>query len=159
MFNCGKWSLNSSLLCNNCLTYCLFLIKIFHVLTCKPAAWVSPKESSGRTFVYWLLKFELVCSCIPKILLCWKSGVMRQYQQFSSKLVYKGKSCLKAILKISRCFRYHCVSLFESFQKEKTSGMVVTIQHCIVLNTFNKRSTKITLDHIQSASNFSIHTF
>ena len=36
--------------------------------------------------------------------------------------------------------------------------MVVTIRHCVILNTFNRQSTKI-LDNIQSASNFGLHTF
>ena len=36
--------------------------------------------------------------------------------------------------------------------------MVVTIRHCVILNTFNRQSTKI-LDNIQSASNFGMHTF
>ena len=57
--NFGNWSFNISLLlCNKCLTDCLFLLKIFHLLTYKPAAWVSHKNSSKRTCSYWLLVTE-----------------------------------------------------------------------------------------------------
>ena len=58
------------------------------------------------------------------------------------------------------CFRSHCVSLFGSFQKvTERSRMVVTIQHHIIWNTFNRQSAKIILDNIQCTSNFNMNMF
>ena len=37
--------------------------------------------------------------------------------------------------------------------------MVLTIQHRIILNTFNRQSTKAKLDNILCASNFRLHMF
>ena len=140
MLNCGKWSLNSSLLCNSCLTDWLFLIKLFHLLTCRPTAWVSHKKSSGKTYGCFLLTFESVCSCILKSLFHWKSGVMRQYQQFFIKHVYQGKIAWKKSKRSWAVLGITAWIWLKASKKKKKTRMVVTIQHCIVLNTFNRQS-------------------
>ena len=65
------------------------------MLTCKHAPWVSLKKSSERTYGYWLLKFESVCYWKLKIFFfarkCMLEYIIRQYQSFLSKLVYKLK--------------------------------------------------------------------
>ena len=91
--NFGNWSFNISLLlCNKCLTDCLFLLKIFHLLTYKPAAWVSHKNSSKRTCSYWLLNFSQYVFVNSKSYFFWKFGL--RYDKtisivFYSNLIYK----------------------------------------------------------------------
>ena len=49
-----------------------FVIKILHLLTCKPAAWDSHKMSSKRAYGYWLLVTETWVNAMY-VLVNWKS--------------------------------------------------------------------------------------
>ena len=61
-------------------------------------------------------------------------------------------------MKISRCYMSHFLSLLESFQTViKRSRMMLTNQHCIVINTFNRRSIKPIQDSILCVSNFHMY--
>lgn len=114
----------------------------------------------------WLLVTQIWVSmllCTQNLILlemwcmAWWDNINSFYQHL---MVYNGKSFLKEIWKILMCFRSHCVSLFGSFQKvTERSRMVVTIQHHIIWNTFNRQSAKIILDNIQCTSNFNMNMF
>ena len=106
-------------------------IKIFHLLTCMPVPWVSPKKSSERTYGYWLAKLKLVCPWKLKIFFCWKfmkyvlKYMIIKYQSFYQNLLRK----VKVNWKNSRCFRSHFVSLLESFQSIPSTSQQNTSQN------------------------------
>ena len=94
------------------------------MLTDKPPPCVSHKKSSEMTYGYCLPKFESVCCWKLKIFLFFFFGwkfmlkyMIRLNIKHLSKLIYKGKSRLKELYKISRRFRSHIVSLHESSQR------------------------------------------
>ena len=94
------------------------------MLTDKPPPCVSHKKSSETTYGYCLPKFESVCCWKLKIFLFFFFGwkfmlkyMIRLNIKHLSKLIYKGKSRLKELYKISRRFRSHIVSLHESSQR------------------------------------------
>ena len=52
------------------------------------------------------------------------------------------------------------MSFFGKLQKvTERSRMVVTFQHCVIINTFNRQSTKTKQDNILCASNFHVEMF
>ena len=104
--NFRRWSLNNFVFDNNPSTD-LFVIKIFYLLTCKPAPWVSHKKSSEMTYmvtVYQnLSQFAVGTSNLFLFFLGWKClKCILKYMigltiKLLSKLVYKGKSRLKEL--------------------------------------------------------------
>lgn len=95
VLNFGKWSMNIGLLCNNCLTGCLFLIKssIADLQTCCP-------NFTQKVFWrdIWLLVTEI---CVRMFLFTQNLifpgnvifGMTRQYQWFLLKTCLSTKGC------------------------------------------------------------------
>ena len=103
------------------------------MLTDKPPPCVSHKKSSETTYGYCLPKFESVCCWKLKIFLFFFFGwkfmlkyMIRLNIKHLSKLIYKGKSRLKELYKISRRFRSHIVSLHESSQRIPGNSLQTT---------------------------------
>ena len=104
--NFRRWSLNNFVFDKNPSTD-HFVIKIFYLLTCKPAPWVSHKKSSEMTYmvtVYQnLSQFAVGTSNLFFFFLGWKClKCILKYMigltiKLLSKLVYKGKSRLKEL--------------------------------------------------------------
>ena len=108
--------------------FILFLTKIFHLQTCKSAAWVSHKDPLWKDIE--LLVTEIYVS------------MFSETQNLFCFLPEMVKSSPKELFKIARCFRSYYWKLPKSHRKIQNDGNHPK-PHTAILNTFGTQGTKM----------------